>query len=369
MEVRKTSRLRQIGRMKGTSSNRIVAPSGDGESCLNNSQFPDISILIAVRNEATHLDDCLKALANLDYPSENIEILLIDGMSDDGTPEIIARWANRDRRIKILQNPKRSVSCGMNLGIAATKSDYILWISGHAIVKPGHIKQCLETMEQTGAAAVGGVLTTRGTTAIGKINAAVLSHPFGVGGGEHRVGGRSGWVQVVTMALYRKDAILAAGGFDETLPRSQDNDLHHRMNNIGHRSYLDVAINPEYLCRNTLRGLLRQAWSNGFWNIVLTRRGHGGFSLRHYVPIAFVGGQVLLLVAAMFFKEALWILAGALGFYLACAVVASIHAAIKNRLWWQVLLLPLWFGALHYTYGLASIAGAVKPLGSDKTSS
>ena len=355
--------------MKGTSSNRIVAPSGDGESCLNNSQFPDISILIAVRNEATHLDDCLKALANLDYPSENIEILLIDGMSDDGTPEIIARWANRDRRIKILQNPKRSVSCGMNLGIAATKSDYILWISGHAIVKPGHIKQCLATMEQTGAAAVGGVLTTRGTTAIGKINAAVLSHPFGVGGGEHRVGGRSGWVQVVTMALYRKDAILAAGGFDETLPRSQDNDLHHRMNNIGHRSYLDVAINPEYLCRNTLRGLLRQAWSNGFWNIVLTRRGHGGFSLRHYVPIAFVGGQVLLLVAAMFFKEALWILAGALGFYLACAVVASIHAAIKNRLWWQVLLLPLWFGALHYTYGLASIAGAVKPLGSDKTSS
>ena len=355
--------------MKGTSPNRIVAPSGDGESCLNNSQFPDISILIAVRNEATHLDDCLKALANLDYPSENIEILLIDGMSDDGTPEIIARWANRDRRIKILQNPKRSVSCGMNLGIAATKSDYILWISGHAIVKPGHIKQCLATMEQTGAAAVGGVLTTRGTTAIGKINAAVLSHPFGVGGGEHRVGGRSGWVQVVTMALYRKDAILAAGGFDETLPRSQDNDLHHRMNNIGHRSYLDVAINPEYLCRNTLRGLLRQAWSNGFWNIVLTRRGHGGFSLRHYVPIAFVGGQVLLLVAAMFFKEALWILAGALGFYLACAVVASIHAAIKNRLWWQVLLLPLWFGALHYTYGLASIAGAVKPLGSDKTSS
>ena len=341
----------------------------NGDSPLNNSQYPTVTAIIAVRNESEHLDDCLRAVTNLDYPNEKIEILLVDGMSTDNTPAIIAEWAKQDRRVKVLPNPQRSVSCGMNLGIAAAKSDYILWISGHAIVQPGHIKQCLATMEQTGAAAVGGVLTTRGTTAIGKINAAVLSHPFGVGGGEHRVGGRSGWVQVVTMALYRKDAILAAGGFDETLPRSQDNDLHHRMNNIGHRSYLDVAINPEYLCRNTLRGLLRQAWSNGFWNIVLTRRGHGGFSLRHYVPIAFVGGQVLLLVAAMFFKEALWILAGALGFYLACAVVASIHAAIKNRLWWQVLLLPLWFGALHYTYGLASIAGAVKPLGSDKTSS
>ncbi|MGB5105943.1 MAG: glycosyltransferase family 2 protein [Candidatus Zixiibacteriota bacterium] len=331
--------------------------------------FPNVSIILAIRNEAEHLDDCLRALINLDYPKDNIEILLVDGMSDDATPEIVATWGSQDRRIRALQNPKRSVSCGMNIGLEAAKSEHILWVSGHAILQPGHIKQCLAAMERTGASAVGGVLTTRGTTVIGKINAAVLSHPFGVGGGAHRIGGRSGWVKVVTMALYRKEAIVAAGGFDESLPRSQDNDLHHRMNKLGLRSYLDVEINPEYLCRSTLRGMLRQAWNNGYWNIVMTRRGHGGFSPRHYVPIVFVGGQVLLLIIALIYKPALTALGAALAVYIAGAIIASVSAAIKNRMIRQTLLLPLWFAALHYTYGLASLAGLLKPQSSEKDNS
>lgn len=308
-------------------------------------------------------------LRDLDYPADKIEILLVDGMSDDGTAEIMSLWAAQDPRITILRNPKRSVSCGMNIGVAAAKSEFILWISGHSILQPQHLKRCLATMNETGAAAVGGVLTTRGTTTVGKINAAVLSSPFGVGGGKHRIGGRSGWVQVVTMALYRKSAIIAAGGFDESLPRNQDNDLHHRMNELGLRSYFDSEVNPVYLCRNTLGGLLRQAWNNGFWNIVMSRRGHGGFSLRHFVPVIFAGGQVVLIVLALFIRPAIVILGAALGVYLVCAIIATVMAAIKNRMTWQALVLPGWFAALHYTYGAASIAGLLKPLESNKVNS
>ncbi len=320
----------------------------------NNEQLPGVTIILAVRSEAEHLDDCLRALAALDYPSEKLEILLVDGMSEDGTARIIAEWAGRDERIKSLQNPRKTVSCGMNLGIAAAKYDYVLWISGHAILQPAHIRQCLSTMESSGAAAVGGVLTTKGTTLVGRINAAVLSHPFGVGGGAHRIGGRSGWVPVVTMALYRKKAIIDAGGFDETLQRSQDNDLHHRMNKLGLRSYLNGEINPTYLCRNTMRGFLRQAWNNGFWNIMLSRRGYGGFSPRHFVPMAFVGGQAMLLLLGIFLPIAWRILGGALVLYAICALVASVAATVKARLWWQVIALPFWIAALHYTYGVAS---------------
>ncbi len=329
-------------------------------------QHPGVSIILAVRNEAEHLDDCLRALATLDYPGDKLEILLVDGMSDDGTARIIAKWAGRDGRIKSLQNPRKTVSCGMNLGIAAAKYDYVLWISGHAILQPAHIHQCLSTMDTKGAVAVGGVLTTKGTTTIGRINAAVLSHPFGVGGGAHRIGGRSGWVPVVTMALYRKEAIVNAGGFDETLQRSQDNDLHHRMNKLGLRSYLDVEVNPTYLCRNTFRGFLRQAWNNGFWNIMLSRRGYGGFSPRHFVPMAFVGGQLILLLLGFFLPIAWWILGGALALYMMCALAVSITAAIKAQLSWQVIVLPVWFAALHYTYGIASWSGFLKAKDFDK---
>jgi succinoglycan biosynthesis protein ExoA len=331
-------------------------------------QLPGVSVVLAIRNEAEHLDNCLHALVNLNYPREKIEILLVDGMSGDNTPAILADWAGRDSRIRTLQNRQLTVSYGMNMGIAAARYDYILWVSGHAILQPNHIRQCLRSMHETGAAAVGGVLTTRGTTKVGRINAAVLSHPFGVGGAEHRVGGRSGWVTVVTMALYRKAAILAAGGFDESLPRSQDNDLHARMNKLGLRSYLNVEINPVYLCRNTLQRLLRQARNNGFWNVMLMRRGHGGLSLRHFVPMAFVGGQALLLLIGLFVHPALYVLRAALAIYLASAIVASIQVGLRERLNWQIPLLPIWFAALHYAYGFSSWLGLFRKKDFDRRS-
>lgn len=329
-------------------------------------QLPGVSIILAVRNEAEHLDDCLRALVALDYPEDKIELLLVDGMSDDGTGAMISDWASRDGRIRLLQNARKTVSCGMNIGVAAAKHQFVLWISGHAILQPSHIRQCLATMTSTGAAAVGGVLTTKGTTSIGKINASVLSTPFGVGGGAHRIGGQSGWVPVVTMALYRKEAITAVGGFDESLPRSQDNDLHHRMSKLGYRSYLNVEIDSTYLCRNTFGGFLKQAWNNGFWNIMLSRRGHGGFSPRHFVPMVFVGGQIGLLVLGMFLPIAWWILAGGMLVYSVCAVTVALATAAKAKLTWQAVLLPFWFAALHYTYGIASWSALVRAKDFDK---
>jgi glycosyltransferase involved in cell wall biosynthesis len=317
--------------------------------------FPPVSIVIAVRNEIEHLEDCLLAITELDYPKNVVEIVLVDGMSDDGSSNILSSWQARDNRIRVMSNPQKSASAGMNLGIAAANHELILWISGHVILRQDHLRKCYQAMVDTGAAAVGGVLTTRGTTTIGRINAAVLSHPFGVGGGKHRIGGSSGWEPVVTMALYRKAAILEAGGFNESLPRSQDNDLHNRMNEIGQRSYLNTEVNSTYLCRNTLGGLLRQAWNNGYWNIVLTLKGHGGFSPRHFVPLAFVLAQLVVLIAGLVYQPLLLVLAACLSIYAVIAVIASIHAAIRNRLSWQVVALPFWFASLHYTYGAASL--------------
>ena len=182
-----------------------------------NHDLPGISILLAVRNEAEHLDRCLQSLVALDYPTGSIEILLADGMSTDGTPEIIDRWAKTNPEIRRIQNPGLIVSTGMNLALAQCRYDLVLWTSGHTLLKPDHLRRCLSTMLRMGVAAVGGVLETAAFSPIGRINAAILSSAFGVGDARHRIGGESGWVPAVTMALYRKEAILAAGGFNESL--------------------------------------------------------------------------------------------------------------------------------------------------------
>ena len=321
---------------------------------LQNDDLPGISIILVLRNEEEYLARCLQSLVDSDYPSDKTEILLVDGMSTDRTAEIIDRWAKLDQRIRRLQNPGKIVSTGMNLGLRESRFDLILWTSGHTLLRPDHLRKCLDMMRRTKAAAVGGVLETVAFSWIGKINAAVLSSSFGVGNAHHRIGGQSGWVPAVTMALYRKESILAAGGFNESLPRSQDNDLHNRMNQIGARSYMDAGIRPTYLCRETFGGLLRQAWNNGYWNIMLTKMRSRGLNLRHFVPMAFILVLLLLAVAAVLRPQGSIALAGLVAIYLAADLVASAFAGIRRSLLLQIPLLLLWFPALHVTYGVAS---------------
>lgn len=324
------------------------------------SRLPAVSILLAVRNEDEHLDECLRSIASLDYPVDELEIILIDGMSSDRTLEVIESWKRKDSRIRLLQNPQMIVSTGMNIGIAEASHDLILWTSGHVILQPDHLRRCVDTMEKTDASAVGGVLRTEGHTTTGRINAAVLSSRFGIGNAPHRVATKSGWVPAVTMALYRKQAIVKVGGFDESLPRSQDNDLHDRMNGIGERSYLDVNIKPTYLCREAFGGFLNQAWTNGFWNVVITKTGRRGFHLRHFVPMIFVGVMVLLLLLLTVTNQALYPLSGMLLVYACIAVASSITACLSRSMIWQIVVLPLWFLSLHLTYGAGSWAGLIR---------
>jgi glycosyltransferase involved in cell wall biosynthesis len=330
-------------------------------------KLPPVSVIVAVRNEEGYLDGCLQALVDLDYPHDLLEIVLVDGMSTDRTPQIIESWVERDSRIRAIKNPGKIVSTGMNLGIKSARHDLILWISGHVVLERDHLKRCVETMREKSAAAVGGHIRTVGRSPIGKANAAILSSPFGVGGGTHRIGGNCGWVATVTMALYSKQAILKAGGFNESLPRNQDNDLHARMNRLGLRSYLNTNIRPTYFCRDSMVSLLRQAWKNGFWNILAVRMGIGGFSLRHFVPMVFVFGLISLAILSFVWSAAAYLLLGIGICYLLAASIASIIAATKRKLTWQVLLLPLGFLSLHLTYGVASWAGlfARRPLGRD----
>ena len=326
-----------------------------------NDRTPPVSVIVAVRNEEECLDHCLESIISLDYPKDKIEIILVDGMSTDKTMSIIESWIKKDDRIRALTNPDRIVSTGMNIGLKESRCDLILWTSGHVLLKPDYLRKCLDTMEKTSASAVGGILETVGTTPIGRINAAVLSNRFGVGGGAHRVGNKSGWVQTVTMALYRKDAIIEAGGWDEALPRSQDNDLHDRMNKIGRRSYMMADVSSIYLCRETFGGLLRQAWQNGYWNIMLTKMGRRGFNTRHFVPMIFVGCFALLIVGSLFSAPALCLLISLLMLYAVAAIAVSISEGIGRRFSWQIPVMPFWFLAFHLSYGFASWVALFSP--------
>ena len=143
-----------------------------------------VSVVIPVLNEALHVEKCLNSISAQDYPASNIEILVVDGMSDDGTRDIIKRLCQENPRIKLLENKKRIVPCAMNMGIRAAKGDIIMRMDCHCIYPEKYVSTLVnKLMELKSAANVGGVCITipANDTMLCQAIAFCTSHPFGTG--------------------------------------------------------------------------------------------------------------------------------------------------------------------------------------------
>ena len=113
--------------------------------------LPMVSVIAPCRNEAPFLDKALRTILENDYPTELIELLVVDGMSTDSSREIVRHMANRDKRIRLLDNPKKIVPSAMNIGIKASQGEYILRIDCHSTFASNYISKCIELSRKTGA--------------------------------------------------------------------------------------------------------------------------------------------------------------------------------------------------------------------------
>ncbi|MDR1070725.1 MAG: glycosyltransferase, partial [Gracilibacteraceae bacterium] len=166
---------------------------------------PEVSVIIPVRDEEKHIDHCLASVFGQDFPAERLEVLLIDGMSADGTLERAARWQNEHPNIRLLENPGRTAPRAMNIGIRAARGRYIVRLDAHSSYALDYISQCLLYLEKTGADNVGGVMETKGEGFWGTAIALMLSSRFGVGGASFRVGAADGYVDTVPFGAFRRE--------------------------------------------------------------------------------------------------------------------------------------------------------------------
>src|SRR3989344_3227606 len=118
--------------------------------------LPFVSLIIPCRNEEKHIEKCLDSVINQTFPSEKVEILAIDGMSNDKTREIISR--EYFDKIKLLDNPKKFFPFGCNIGIKEAKGDMIMILGCHAIYPKDYIEKCINYFKEYNADNVGGKL-------------------------------------------------------------------------------------------------------------------------------------------------------------------------------------------------------------------
>ena len=314
-----------------------------------------VTVILPVRNEARHIGRCLDAVLAQDYARDRVQVLVVDGMSEDGTREIVAKRAARDTRVTLLDNPERIVPSALNRGIRAACGDVIVRVDGHTVIAPDYVRRCVEALSATHADNVGGPMQAIGETYIARAIALATSSRFGVGGASFHYADRPCSVDTLYMGAYRREVFDRIGLFDEELVRNQDDEFNFRLIEAGGKIWLDPKIRSTYYSRSTLRALWKQYFEYGFWKVRVIQKHGRPASWRHLVPALFVLAFALSALTSFVSFSPLWVSLVVLPYALG-SVGASLWLASQNG-WSYALLLPFCFATLHIAYGVGFLAG------------
>jgi glycosyltransferase involved in cell wall biosynthesis len=319
-------------------------------------EYPFISVIVPIRNESGYISGCLNSILQNDWPTERMEVLVVDGMSTDDTLEQVAVIAQRDPRVRLLQNPRQVQTSAMNIGIREAQGSIILRVDGHAEIQSDYVRRsAMELMQRPECWCVGGVVETVNETKIGRIIAASTSCPVGVGNSQFRIGGNAGYADTVPFGGYWKWVFEKIGGYDEELARNEDDELNARVIENGGRIFLNPEIRSRYFSRSTLQKLWKQYYQYGVWRI-RTIQKRGSASLRYLVPMVFVLAVIVAISAAVV-SPMLRPLSASFGvLYLAGLLIGAVMVSRKTGLA-GFLLSPLVFAILHFSYGIGSLFG------------
>jgi len=291
-----------------------------------------VSILVPCRNEAGHLPAFVQAVLSQQLPAPlQLELVVADGRSDDGSATCLQRWQAQEPRLRLVDNPGRIVSTGLNAALAAARGEVVVRMDVHTDYAPDYVARCVQVLAETGADCVGGAWQPVGDGAIAR----AFRSRFGSGGAASRQAGHSGWVDTVYLGAWRRDTLLALRGFDDNLVRNQDDELALRITRGGGRVWQDARIVSHYTPRSSLGALWRQFFQYGYWKVAVIAKHRLPASPRHLAPFAFVATLALLALAAPAWRPAAWALAALLALY-ALALAANGLAACR------VAGQPLW---------------------------
>ncbi len=318
-----------------------------------------ISLILPIRNEANFIRKNLDAILAQDTPMDEIEILVADGMSTDGTREVIKEYQQDHPSIHLVDNPGKIVPTGINAALRHAKGDIVIRVDGHTLIAPDYVRKCVETLQRTKADNAGGCMTAVGTTAFGRAVALATSTPFGIGNSQFHYSQNEVETDSVYMGAWPKDVFNRIGLFDEELVRDQDDEFNYRLREHGGKIVLNPEIRSIYSTRSTPKSLWKQYFQYGFYKVRVLQKHPHQMSLRQFIPPTFVFSLIGSLLLAIFTPWGKWLLLPVLGSYLLANVAASFYTASKKG-WRHLLVLPAAFAIIHISYGLGFLSGLVK---------
>jgi len=312
---------------------------------LYGSPEPKISVILPVLNESKYLEEAVKAILDQDFVGE-IEIILAVGPSHDGTEAIAHALTKADSRVVVVSNPTGRTAAGLNLAIAATRYSIVVRVDGHSKIPNNYLSLAYEILQETGAVNVGGIMAAQGQTVFEKSVARAMRSQLGVGASRFHTGGGAAPVDTVYLGAFRKQALLAVGGFDERFTRAQDWELNFRLRSAGGTIYFDPRLVVIYRPRSTVKALARQYFEYGRWRRVVSRRHEGTINYRYLAPPFTVIGVAASLFLGVLISPVLFLPA------LTYALFILIASARIGKSLGEFVSLPLILLTMHMTWGI-----------------
>jgi glycosyltransferase involved in cell wall biosynthesis len=323
---------------------------------MQTSKNPLVSVVLPCRNEAGQIQPCIRSILEQEPPEGGMEIIAADGMSTDGTREYLEQVARHHPQVRVLNNPGRIVSTGLNAAIRAARGEIIVRMDAHTIYASDYVQQCLAVMQETGADNVGGPMQTRADTYLEEAIRAVFHTALAVGGARSHEPSYEGPADTVIYGCWKKAAFDRVGLFDEELVRNQDDEHNLRLSRAGGKIYQSPRIRSWYHVRGSLTALFRQYMQYGYWKVLVIRKHRLPGSVRHVVPGAFVGSVCFLVALGLFWRPAL-LAAGVLAIaYAVTAMALSLGIAARTR-WLLLPILPAVVACFHIGYGYGFLRG------------
>ena len=349
-----------------------------------------VTVIVPCRNEREHIVPFCQSAARQQLPEGwLLEVLVADGLSDDGTRDRLSDFCQQDPRFRMIDNPGRIVSTGLNRCIAESQGCFIVRMDVHTVYAPDYVAECLSAWQRTGADNVGGPWRAAGQdgpdAALQRAVAAAFQSRWVAGGARSRDLAYEGPVDTVYLGAWPRETFARFGGFDEQLVRNQDDEHNLRIHKGGGRIWQSARIRSTYFPRGRIGDVFRQYRQYGYWKPFVMRKHGQPAAVRHLIPGLFVGlvaaccalttlavaallwgvttghwapgsggaGYGLTLAAAYVGALGLLALVVAYGLAVGAVCVAVARRSGRDLLWH----LPDVIGAYHVGYGLGSLRG------------
>lgn len=334
--------------------------------------MPTVSIIVPCLNEERTIAKLLAAIYAQDFPRADLEVIITDAQSTDGTRAAIAAFqsAHPDLAIKLIENPRRLIPAGLNIAIAAAQGTTILRLDAHCIPQLDYISRSLVGLDAGRGWVVGGVwdLQPGNPGWLAESIAIAAGHLLGAGDALYRLGGTARAVDTVPFGAFRKDLVSKLGGFNESLHANEDYEFNTRVRQAGGVIWLDPAIRSTYFARPTLGELARQYFRYGYWKWRMLRRYPGSLRLRQALPPLFVLSLLVLPIASLFWPGFLWLLLCELAAYALLLLSAGLIESLKAKQIKYLLGIPLAIATMHLSWGLGFLGSLVSPSSSKANS-